>query len=194
MESIIPGSLWHHEMPGLYSTTLRNFDVYKPITTQADTSQKGVGATLLQDSHLVTFSPVALTPVEQCYANMEQEMFASAFDVEQFYIYIFGLAFTVETDHKPLQQIKLKNLAHAQKKTEFQAAAKNDPPLHSLADTIHTGLQEDIDDVWHPLCPYHAHHNVLTVEDGIILHGKAPIILPTEREKLLQAIDEGHIV
>ena len=160
--------------------------------------------------------------------------------MEWFHTYAFGLAFSFEGDHKPLEQTNLKNLTEAPvclqrmllylqnydviikywlgkemlvadafscyappdapeipldivinqvhiipQKTEFQAAIHNDPLLHSLANTNLTGLPEDINDVPNPLCPYHTHCDLLTVEDGFSLHGKVLIIPPTEREKVL---------
>ena len=80
-----------------------------------------------------------------------------------------------------------------QKKKEFQTTICDDPLLHSLVATILTGLPEDINDIPHLLCPYHAKHDVLTVEDGLILCGKVLIIPPTEREKILLAIHEDHL-
>ena len=55
-------------------TTLWYFDVQKPVTVQVDASKKGLGATLLQDGHLVAFASKVLTPTEQQYANIEREM------------------------------------------------------------------------------------------------------------------------
>ena len=77
--------------------------------------------------------------------------------------------------------------------TEFQLSIINDPLLHSLADTIFTGWPEDINGVPHPLCLNYAHCDISTVEDGLILHGEALIISPTEIEKALQAIHEGYL-
>ena len=92
-------------------TTLRYFDVRKPVTLQVDASKKGLGAALLQEGRPVAFASKALTPVEQRYANIEREMLACVFGAERFHTYVFGRAFTVESDHKPLEQINLKNLA-----------------------------------------------------------------------------------
>ena len=92
-------------------TTLRYFDVWKPVTVQVDASKKGFGAAFLQEGHPVTFASKALTPTEQQYANIEHEMLACVFRAEQFHTYVFGHAFTIESDHKPLEQINLKNLA-----------------------------------------------------------------------------------
>ena len=87
------------------------------------------------------------------------------------------------------------DLAHItpQEKKEFQATICNDHLLCSLIDTTLTSWPEDIKDAPCPLYLYHANCDVLTVEDGLILHGKAFIIPPTEREKVLQAIYEGHL-
>ena len=66
---------------------------------------------------------------------------------------------------------------------------------HSCAPllTIVAGWPEDIKDIPKALCPYHNHHDVMTVEDRLILKGEALIIPPLEREKILQGIHEGHM-
>ena len=92
-------------------TTLRYFDVWKPVTVQVDASKKGLGAALLQEGCPVAFASKALTPTEQQYANIECEMLACVFRAERFHTYVFGHEFTIESDHKPLKQINLKNLA-----------------------------------------------------------------------------------
>ena len=94
-------------------TTLRYFDAHKPVIIQVDTSQKGLGAALLQDGCPIAFASKALTPTEQCYANIECEMLACVFGAEQFHTYVFGQSFKIESDHKLLEQINLKNLADA---------------------------------------------------------------------------------
>ena len=80
-----------------------------------------------------------------------------------------------------------------EKKLEFQRTIQDDPLLHTLADTIVAGWPEDIKDIPKALHPYHNHHEVMTVEDGLILKGEALIIPPLEREKILQVIHEGHM-
>ena len=92
-------------------TTLQYFDVQKPVTVQVDVSKKGLGVALLQEGHPVTFASKALTLTEQRYANIEHEMLACVFGAEWFHTYVFGHAFTIESDHKSLEQINLKNLA-----------------------------------------------------------------------------------
>ena len=50
--------------------------------------------------------------MEQRYVNIEREMLACVFGAERFHTYVFGRSFTIESDHKPLEQINLKNLAN----------------------------------------------------------------------------------
>ena len=80
-----------------------------------------------------------------------------------------------------------------EKKLEFQRTIQDDSPLHTLTDTIVAEWPEDIKDVPKALHPYHNHHDIMTVEDGLTLKGEALIIPPLEREKILQAIHEGHM-
>ena len=94
-------------------TTLRYFNMKKPVTIQVDASGKGLGAALIQDDGPVAFASKALTPTEQRYANNERELLACVFGAERFRTYVFGRHFTIESDHKSLEQISMKNLADA---------------------------------------------------------------------------------
>ena len=93
------------------STTLTYFDSRKPTVIQVDASQKGIGAALLQDNKPVAFASKALTPTEQRYANIERELLAVVFGCTRFHTYVFGSSFTIQSDHKPLENIQHKNLA-----------------------------------------------------------------------------------
>ena len=64
--------------------------------------------------------------------------------------------------------------------------------MHALADMIITGWPDDIKVVPCPLCPYWQHQETLTIEDGLVLHGEALIIPPSEREKILQQLHQFH--
>ena len=92
-------------------TTLHYFDIWKPVTVQVDASKKGLEAALLQEGHPVAFASKALTPTEQQYVNIECEMLGCIFRAKWFHTYVFGCTLTIESDHKPLKQINLKNLA-----------------------------------------------------------------------------------
>ena len=94
-------------------TTLRYFNMKKPVTIQVNASGKGLGAALIQDDGPVAFASKVLTPTEQCYANNERELLACVFGAERFQTYVFGRHFTIESDHKSLEQISMKNLADA---------------------------------------------------------------------------------
>ena len=92
-------------------TTLRYFNTKKPVTIQVEASNKGLGATLIQDDGPVTFTSKVLTPTEQRYANNERELLACIFGAELFRTYVFSRHFTIKSDHKSLEQMK--NLADA---------------------------------------------------------------------------------
>ena len=92
------------------STLLNYFDPNQlPIIT-VDASMLGLGATLRQEKGVVAFASRTLTDTESRYANIEREMLAVVFGVEHFKNYIYGKPFVVESDHKPLEMIVLKNL------------------------------------------------------------------------------------
>ena len=94
-------------------TTLHYFNICRPVIIQVDASKKGLGASLLQDRCPIAFASKVLTPTEQCYANIEHELLTCIFSAEQFCTYVFSHDFIVESDHKPLEQIMLKDLADA---------------------------------------------------------------------------------
>ena len=50
---------------------------------------------------------------ETRYANIKQELLAIVFGCEKFHTYLYGRSFVVESDHKPLEMICLKNLISA---------------------------------------------------------------------------------
>ena len=50
---------------------------------------------------------------ETCYANIERELLAIVYGCEKFHTYLYGRTFIMETDHKPLEMISLKNLTVA---------------------------------------------------------------------------------
>ena len=85
----------------------------KLVTIQVNASGKGLGATLIQDDGLVAFASKALTPTEQHYANNEWELLTCVFGAECFQTFIFGRHFMIESDHKLMEQISMKNLADA---------------------------------------------------------------------------------
>ena len=90
---------------------LRYYDRRKPVTVQADASQRGLGACLLQDGQPIAYASKSLTDTETRYANIERELLAIVFACQRFNTYVLGRPFTVESDHKPLEIIHQKSLA-----------------------------------------------------------------------------------
>ena len=92
---------------------LHYYDRRKPVTVQADASQRGLGACLLQEGQPISYASKSLKDTETRYANIERELLAIVFTCQQFNTYVLGRPFTVETDHKPLEMIHQKNLTSA---------------------------------------------------------------------------------
>ena len=92
---------------------LRYYGRTKPVTVQADASQRGLGACLIQEGWPIAFASKSLTDTETRYANIERELLAIVFACQRFNTYVLGRAFTVESDHKPLEMIHQKSLASA---------------------------------------------------------------------------------
>ena len=52
---------------------LRYYDQRKPVTVQADASQRGLGTCLLQEGEPIAYASKSLTDTETRYANIERE-------------------------------------------------------------------------------------------------------------------------
>ncbi|XP_046142800.1 uncharacterized protein K02A2.6-like [Osmia bicornis bicornis] len=90
--------------------TLKLFDNKLPIVIQADASQHGLGACLLQCGRPVLFASRSLTDTEHRYPQIEKECLAVCFAVEKFHQFVYGHQVKVYTDHKPLVSIIKKNI------------------------------------------------------------------------------------
>ena len=98
---------------------LRYYNLKEEVTIQCDASQSGLGAALTQNGQPVAYASRALTPAETRYAQIEKEMLAIVFACDKFEAYIFGRDMvTIETDHKPLENIALKPLHSAPKRLQ----------------------------------------------------------------------------
>ena len=92
---------------------LHYYDPSKKSVIQVDASSRGLEAALIEEGKPIAFASKSLTETEKHYANIEQEFLAVVFGWEQFRTYIYRCAFEVESDHKPLGMICLKNLTAA---------------------------------------------------------------------------------
>lgn len=82
-------------------------DFTKPFIVQADASDKGVGAVLVQgeasEEKVITYMSQKLSSAQEKYSTTEKECLAVILAVEKFRPYIEGTKFTVVSDHASLQ-------------------------------------------------------------------------------------------
>ena len=97
---------------------LRYFDNAKEVTLQCDASESGLGATIMQEGQPVAFSSRALTSTERNYAQIEKELLSIVHGCTRFDQYVYGREITVQTDHKPLENIFKKPLLSAPKRLQ----------------------------------------------------------------------------
>ena len=98
---------------------LKFYDLNEAATIQCDASEKGLGATLLQQGQPVAFISRSLTKAEQNYAQIEKECLAIVFACERFNQYIHGRELTfIQTDHRPLVPIFTKPIYNAPKRLQ----------------------------------------------------------------------------
>ena len=97
---------------------LKYFDSTKPLAIQCDTSEKGLGAALLQNGLPICYASRALTDVETRYAQIEKELLAIVFALERFHQYTFARHVIVSSDHKPLESILKKPLFKAPRRLQ----------------------------------------------------------------------------
>ena len=84
----------------------------KPVMIQCDSSTRGLGVCLLQDSQPEAYSTRSFTKTESNYANIERELLAIVFVAKQFHQF-FGKEFLVISDHKAIETILKKPLHQA---------------------------------------------------------------------------------
>lgn len=84
---------------------LKYYDQNEELTLQCDASETGLGAALTQKGKPVAFASRALTHTERGYAQIEKECLAIVFGMEKFHQYTYDRQVTVQSDHKPLENI-----------------------------------------------------------------------------------------
>jgi len=72
-----------------------------------DASPVGLGAVLTQVQggceRVVAYASHSLTDVERRYSQTEKEALGLVWGCERFHVYLYGVEFTLLTDHKPLE-------------------------------------------------------------------------------------------
>lgn len=86
---------------------LRCPDFSSTFTLYTDASDKGLGAVLQQDSHVIAYASRSLKPSEKNYSVIERECL---YAVKYFKHYLLGRHFTVYTDHSPLQWLSAQKM------------------------------------------------------------------------------------
>ena len=79
-----------------------------------------------------------------------------------------------------------------EQKEAFQQVFLSNPEMCAFTNIIITGWPDDIKAVPHPLGPYWQHCETPTIEDGLVLHGEALVVPPSERERMLQQLHQFH--
>ena len=83
---------------------LRYFDNTKEVTLQCDAPESDLGSVIMQEGQPVAFSSRALNS-EKNYAHIEKELLSIVHGCIRFDQYVYGREITVQTDHKPLENI-----------------------------------------------------------------------------------------
>ncbi|KAK2704514.1 hypothetical protein QYM36_016793 [Artemia franciscana] len=85
----------------------------KEVELKTDASKYGLGAELPTHEKIVAFASKALNETEQCYSQVEKELYAIMSGCQKFHQYVYGRKIKLYTDHKPLETILSKPLSQA---------------------------------------------------------------------------------
>ena len=75
-----------------------------------DASAVGLGAMLEQGGHVIAYASHTLIKSESNYSVIQKECLAIIFGMKQFHHYLLGHAFTLMTDHAPLQWLSTQKM------------------------------------------------------------------------------------
>ncbi|XP_055602843.1 uncharacterized protein K02A2.6-like [Uranotaenia lowii] len=86
------------------------FDPNDTTELYVDASPVGLGAVLVQkneqkEPRIISYASKGLTKAERVYPQTQREALSVVWAVEKFYAYLFGMHFTIFTDHKTLEYI-----------------------------------------------------------------------------------------
>ena len=138
------------------SPVLKYYGPGKEMKLSADSSKYGLGTVLLQkyeeDWAPVAYGSRSLTHPKMNYAQIEKETRAILFGWNKSYQHLYGIKFTVESDHQPLESIFKWPISKAQsriqyfllrmQKDQFQVELSPGKNL-AVSDTLSRALLED---------------------------------------------------
>ena len=138
---------------------LKYYHASEPVEGQGDASATGLGFVLIQNDHPVTYASRTLTKAERNYSQIEKELLAQMFGLENNHHYVYGRKITLWTDHKPLVSISKKPLCYAPKRLQrlllrlqqydAEICYKPGPQMY-LADTLSraaiTGYRSEVEE------------------------------------------------
>ena len=93
---------------------LLHFDPNKPLVLACDTSPYGCGAVLSHQmpdgtERSIAYASRSLSVAEKNYSQLDREGLNLIFGVKKFHQYLYGAAFTLLTDQRPLLGILCEN-------------------------------------------------------------------------------------
>ena len=100
------------------SPVLGFYDPQFELTLEADASEYGLDAALWQIGKPIAYASHSLSSAEGRYAQIEKEMLAVLYGLENFHHYTCGRDTMVITDHKPLVSIVKKPLSCAPRRLQ----------------------------------------------------------------------------
>ena len=91
-------------------TVLSHYDPTKKLDLAVDGSQYGLGTVIMHSCpnrkcQPIVYASQSLNKHEKGYSQIDKEALAIMFGLKRFRSYLYGLHFTIWTDHKPLQRI-----------------------------------------------------------------------------------------
>ena len=130
----------------------KNAEETKLVT---DASPVGLGAVLTQvqqgQERVVAYTSRSLTDVDRRYLQTEREALGLVVGCERFHVYLYGVDFTLLTDHKPLEVIYSTSSRNSEKKERwvlrlqpYMFRAQYVPGKQNIADSLSrlTGKEE----------------------------------------------------
>jgi len=89
------------------------YDPTKDLVIENDACENGLRSVLLQHDKLIAYTSRSLSDAETRYAQIEREMMAVVFGLENLNHYVYGIHVKIITNHKPLVSIVTKPLSSA---------------------------------------------------------------------------------